>query len=157
MDLIKVMRHLNEKGISSALQWVFDGGFEMHLGDEANRVKASEWFIWKENVEEALEEAAMWLNSQAKEHYRDWVYLSHRGSDKSRLMEVMHSLYQSELNSGIQWFPDGFKVWLGGERSGIHADRWFELDELDRAAEWLDAQARAFDPKSVYVRAAMAY
>jgi hypothetical protein len=142
MHLIQVMRTLNQKGISSTLQWVWDGGFEVYLGDEANGVKASEWFIWKKNVEEALQEAAVWLNARAREHYGEWVYLSRCGSDKSRMIKVMHSLYQSELNSGIQWSPDGLKVWLGGERSPIHAERWFEPDELDRAANWLDAKAR---------------
>jgi hypothetical protein len=120
------------------MQWVFDGGFEMHVGDHATGVRACEWFIWKDNLDEALQEAAVWLNAQAKRHYRDSVHLSGGGSDKSKLIEVMHELYERELNSGIQWLPGGFKVWLGGERSPIRAERSFRPDEIDRAADWLE-------------------
>jgi hypothetical protein len=99
------------------MQYVFDGGFEMHVGDQAIGVRASEWFISKDNVDKALEEAAVWLNAQAKRHYRDSIHLSGGGSDKSKLIEVMHRLYERELNSGIQWPPALSRFGLGARES----------------------------------------
>lgn len=151
MDLIEVMRSLNEKGIASAVQWFFMDSFEMYVGDRPNGIKAREWFFFSDDdLEDALKEAAAWLNAQARRHYGDWVHVPRRGSRESRLIQAMHRLHESEINSGLQWSPTDVTVWLGDNWNGIRAERRFQLDELDRAAQWLDAQARQLIPESVY-------
>jgi hypothetical protein len=68
---------------------------EMEFEDSCDRVRRlSEQEImelfkhydFRDQLGHPLEEAALWLNARAKQHYRDWVYLSRRGSDKSRLI-----------------------------------------------------------------------
>jgi hypothetical protein len=67
-----------------------------------------------------------------------------------KLFELMQTLHDSEINSGMEWHGDSFDVWLGDPYNGIKKKKSFGHNQLDAAAEWLDATARKCWPKSPY-------
>jgi hypothetical protein len=69
------------------------------------------------------------------------------------LIDVMRKLYDSKINCGLQTFYDGeTEVWLGDDRNGIHAMEWFDIEDLEQAAQWLDKAAREHYPDSTYAK-----
>jgi hypothetical protein len=72
-------------------------------------------------------------------------------------LEVIASLYRSEINAGLQTdWDNGITVWLGGPTSTpgncVLTQRTFGLHELSDIAAWLDDEARRLFPVSEYAR-----
>jgi hypothetical protein len=69
MDLIKVMQTLYASEINCGLQSMYDGGFDLWLGGQANGIKAQKNFR-----PEMLWAAGEWLDAVARKHYPDSRY-----------------------------------------------------------------------------------
>jgi hypothetical protein len=68
MDLITVMQRLYASKINSGLQWLYDGGVDVWLGDGWNGQKAQHNFDAGQ-----IEAAAAWLDKVARETYPELV------------------------------------------------------------------------------------
>ena len=69
MTLLDVMRRLYSSEINCGFQTEWDGGLRVWLGDDYNGRKAEQWFGIKE-----LDEAATWLDQEARLYYPDSDY-----------------------------------------------------------------------------------
>jgi hypothetical protein len=69
MDLLTVMQRLYASKINSGLQWLYDGGVDVWLGDSWNGKKASRNFD-----ADHMEAAAVWLDKAARETYPELPY-----------------------------------------------------------------------------------
>ena len=68
MDLTTVMNKLYESEINCSIASHWDAGWEVKLGDENNGFAAETWV-------RTLEEAAAFLDSAAREHFAESVYV----------------------------------------------------------------------------------
>jgi hypothetical protein len=69
MNLLTVMQQLYASELSSGLQWTWDAGFEVLLGDPYNGLREQHHF-----GPEELEAAAAWLDQVARAAYPDSDY-----------------------------------------------------------------------------------
>ena len=69
MKLIEVMRKLYASEINCGIQMFYDGGVEVWLGDDRNGIHARGFL----DIED-LDQAAQWLDEQARKHYPDSQY-----------------------------------------------------------------------------------
>lgn len=69
------------------------------------------------------------------------------------LFQVINSLYDSEINCGLQTFWDGgITVWLGDYMNGRSDETSFGRGQMGEAADWLhDAALRRY-PQSDYAK-----
>jgi len=106
------------------VSWFFDAGYHVEVGDA------------EEHNLETWTEVRRWLGSQGNPILAD-----------SR--DVLTRLYNSEINGCIAERPGGdYVVALGDENNGFHAEG--RAESWDGALQWLEEQARALYPQSVF-------
>jgi hypothetical protein len=70
-----------------------------------------------------------------------------------RLEEVLATLYESEVNCGLESFWDGgFRVWIGDEMNGHLADGRICSDDSGTMALWFIENATRLFPQSSFAK-----